>query len=239
MIATQLCGLIILGIIIYFNSSQNRLRLKTNVIYLITLANTAAVIILDIASILAIVNSSKIPYFLVELICKLYLVSLNSEAVCGLVYALTDALSARKHKSNINIIICVYLSLTSLIILISPIEIVYKAELQEVYTEGIACIETYTFVFIAIFSTIATCLIFKKNMLFNRYKAILTWILIWITSALIQLFNSEILIVSFACVLGVMIIYFQLENLLYNLCYGLQLRNLKKESLQNHHKYKH
>lgn len=212
MITIQLCGMIILGIIIYFSSNQNRLRLKTNIIYLITLNNTVVTLLLDIISILAIINSDKIHYFIVEIICKLYLVSLNSEAVCGLIYTLTDALSAQKNKSNVNTIICVYLSLTSLIILASPIEIVYKREIQEVYTEGLACISAYNFVLITIVCTIVTCLVFKKNMLISRYKTILIWMLIWMIAVLIQLFNSEILIVSFACVLGIMIIYFQLEN---------------------------
>ena len=66
MITIQLCGMIILGIIIYFSSNQNRLRLKTNIIYLITLNNTVVTLLLDIISILAIINSDKIHYFIVE-----------------------------------------------------------------------------------------------------------------------------------------------------------------------------
>lgn len=212
MITIQLCGVVILGIIIYFSSNQNRLRLKTNVIYLITLNNTVATLLLDILSIIAIMNKDKIHYFIVEIICKLYLVSLNSEAACGLLYALTDALSARKNKSNVNTLICAYLCITSLVILASPIEVVYNKEIQEAYTEGLACIAAYNFVLITIICTIITCLVFKKNMLISRYKTILIWMLIWMVAVLIQLFNSEILIVSFACVLGIMIIYFQLEN---------------------------
>lgn len=214
MITIQLCGMVILGIIIYFSLKQNRLRLNTNKVYLVTIVNTIITLIFDVSSIATIVLGGTENNILAEILCKLYLVSLNNEAICGLMYALTDITVYYKddNRERIKSMIYTYTSLAAIAILISPIDMVYLPNEQVLYTANLACTITYLCVFITIISTALLCFICKDTIIKSRYNSILTWMTLWMAGALIQLFNRELLVVSFTCVIGVMIIYFQLEN---------------------------
>lgn len=52
----------------------------------------------------------------------------------------------------------------------------------------------------------------RKRMLLKRRKAIMSWLGMWIIAAMIQFFNSSILLVGFASVMGMVILFFELEN---------------------------
>lgn len=214
MVTIQLCGMVILSIIIYFSLKQNRLRLNTSKVYLFTLCNTVLTLLFDIASIIAIINGGAENNLAADILCKIYLVALNNETLCGLMYILTDAIVYYngKNRLRIKIAVFIYSILAAIAILASPIEIVYDSSVQVLYTTGLSCTITYICSFITIIGTVLICFVFKDSIVQSRYTSILTWMLLWITAALIQLFNSELLVVSFACVIGVMIIYFQLEN---------------------------
>lgn len=214
MVTTQLCGMVILGIIIYFSLKQNRLRLTTNRVYLLTMANTILTLVFDVASIAAIVLGGTHNNFVAELLCKIYLVLLNNEAICGLIYTLTDVTVYYKNnnRQRIKSIIYLYAMIDAIAIMFSPIDMVYLPAEQILYIANLACTITYLCSFITIISTVLVCFIFKSTMIRSRYNSILTWMVLWMTGALIQLLNKELLIVSFTCVIGMMIIYFQLEN---------------------------
>lgn len=211
MLTIQICGIIILGIIIYFSAHQNRLRLNTNNAYVSALITTAVILVIDVIGILSITNRDKIPPALLRFICKIFLVALNVEGICGIMYTLVSVLSYRQMK-KINKYVVAYTVVISTIILISPIKVVYFESKKIMYTVGLACDITYLVVGIAIVSTLLVCLKYKNALAQGKFKAIVTWVSIWIITALIQFFNKEILAGSFGCALGIMVMYFQLEN---------------------------
>lgn len=208
----QACGIIIITVIIYFNCSQTRLKLKTNNAYIAILINTTVCLMLDILSIVCIKNSSLIDGFLVSIICKLYLISLMSEAYWGILYTYADITRKYNKIDTITNISIITLIISSIATMILPIDWVYINNGSVVYTEGLACNITYAYCLSTIILNIVTCIKNRKIMTNKRFYSIIMWMMLWIIAALIQLFNSSILIVSFASVVGVMIIYFQLEN---------------------------
>ncbi|MDE7300136.1 MAG: EAL domain-containing protein, partial [Lachnospiraceae bacterium] len=46
----------------------------------------------------------------------------------------------------------------------------------------------------------------------RQRRAVITWMGMWIAAALIQFMNSQLLVVGFACALGISVIFFQFEN---------------------------
>ena len=188
MLTIQICGIIILGIIIYFSAHQNRLRLNTNNAYVSALITTAVILVIDVIGILSITNRDKIPPTLLRFICKIFLVALNVEGICGIMYTLVSVLSYRQMK-KINKYVVAYTVVISTIILISPIKVVYFESKKIMYTVGLACDITYLVVGIAIVSTLLVCLKYKNALAQGKFKAIVTWVSIWIITALIRFFN--------------------------------------------------
>lgn len=211
MLTIQICGIIILGVIIYFSAHQNRLRLNTNNAYVSALITTAVILVIDVIGIVSITNRDKIPPMLLRFICKIFLVALNVEGVCGIMYTLVSVLSYRQMK-KINKYVVAYSIVISTIILVSPIKVVYFESKKIMYTVGPACDITYLVVGIAIVLTLLVCIKYKKVLAQGKFKAIVTWVSMWIITALIQFFNKEILAGSFGCAVGIMVMYFQLEN---------------------------
>ena len=214
MTAIQLCGMIVICIIIYFSFKQKRLRLATNRAYLLNLYTTLLVLIFDILSVLAILYLKDTHRLLVEVLCKVYLILITNEVICGFVYALTDAMIYYKGNNRKYIIggVITYSFVCATLIAISHMEIVCDISKEVVYTTGVTCTITYISAFLLIITTLLICLIFKDTMVSTRRNAIVTWMLLWMSVAIIQLLNKQLLLVSFGCALGLMIIYLQLEN---------------------------
>jgi EAL domain-containing protein (putative c-di-GMP-specific phosphodiesterase class I) len=98
------------------------------------------------------------------------------------------------------------------ILLIYVLPIYRYCEGMEMYTYGPATLATYGLV--ALFFTAILLLMQKYKAVMNprRRYAIHIWVIIWLVAAVIQFIFKELLVVGFAGSIGVMVIYFQLEN---------------------------
>lgn len=205
----QICGLIVVLVILLFFVKQRKVGLHTEYMFFLILMSTLISIMLDITSVEAIAYKDQLPDIVVYAICKIYLVSLLIVGMCALAYILADVYVEHKYYYKINWYVAIT-AVISVVILILPIGVV-KGE-DYVYSYGLSVNATYIFVLLYLLDGIMQIMIHGKHMNTKRRDAAFIWIVFWIVSAFIQAANSHLLLVGFACAIGVMTLFCVLEN---------------------------
>ena len=205
----QICGLAIVIVLLLFFIKQRKVGLHTEKIFFLILMATLVSIVLDVASVAAIVYKEEIPSFLVFTVCKIYLVSLLIVALCALVYVFADVYVEHQYFKRINVYVIIT-AIMSVIILVLPIGVANTD--GRVYSYGPSVISTYVFVLTYLVDAIYQIMRNGKRMNAKRRDAALIWINFWIICAFIQAVNNHWLLVGFACAIGVMTLFCVLEN---------------------------
>lgn len=209
-IQIQCCGSVLMLVLLYFYRRQRRIQLNTGKAFWRVFCVTMGCILLDISSVIAITYRDRLPDLLVEFICKSYLVSLVCVGMCALLYVCVeiypDHLQYRKILWR-----CLALAFVGAV-LIYILPIYYYNERNVLYTYGPSDEMTYLLAVGFVASNLV--LIFRKKNKISprRREAVQFWMLIWICAALVQFFRNDLLIVGYACALGLMILYLILEN---------------------------
>lgn len=211
-ILSQCCGLTLLATIVYFYSFRRKILIKTGQNYLELVLTTLICTLLDMLSIFCINHEATLPDFFVEIVCKLYVASLLTVCIFGLRYLCADVYKLNKEYKTAMVRVYISWVVMCTVIFALPIRIAYDENGVAKYTEGPSTIATYICVALVIVMIVVTTEMNKRIVNINRRKVVYMWIATWIAAALIQFFNSELLIVSFGASLGVTIIYFALEN---------------------------
>ncbi|MDE5700019.1 MAG: EAL domain-containing protein [Lachnospiraceae bacterium] len=205
----QVCGLIILLLILYFYKRQDTVGLYTEALFRRALYTCMACLVLDILSVILIVNQDRLPGLLVRAECKMYLVSLVGTGYVALAYACADAFSLTKVSKFVKMIGAAS-AVAGIVIFLLPVNIFCEG--RDVYTYGPACIATYIGAVVLLLATLFYTARSGNGMNPRRRRAIRIWMIIWLAAAVIQLMNSEILLVGFASALGIVVLFFELEN---------------------------
>lgn len=208
-IQMQLCGLIILLLILYFYKRQDTVGLYTEVLFRRALYMCMGCLVLDILSVVLIVNQDHFPGLLVRAECKMYLVSLVGTGYVALAYACADV-SSLTRVNNFVRMMGIAAAAVGVVIFLLPVNI--YCEGRDVYTYGPACIATYIGAVVLILVTLFYTTKKDNGMNPRRRRAIRIWMVIWLVSAVIQLLNSQVLLVGFASALGIVVLFFELEN---------------------------
>lgn len=205
----QICGLCILILLIIFYKSHMTLQLYKEKVFYAVLCIITISLTGDILSLVAIQYGYILPSLLVNFICKTYIITLIWGAWSALIYVITDLVSEKKHR-KITCQSIVLTSIQSMIIYILPIHIFREG--NQMYTYGAAVLGVYCFVALYIIATLTISFVFRKRLNPRRGFAIILWMLIWMSSAILQFLNSALLIVGFASALGVLILFVLMEN---------------------------
>ncbi len=209
-IQMQTGGVFILLLLLYFYKRQDTVDLYTGKVFLRALYITLACLILDILSIVLIVNQSHLPTWLVKAECKAYLVSLVVTGYIAFAYASADIHHLVKSDTFTRWLGLAVIAVAVLIFAL-PISTYYNGQ-NIVYTYGWACSATYAGALLLIMATLIKIFLHGKAMNPKRRSAIRLWMIIWIAAALTQFLNGRLLLVGFASVLGIVILFFELEN---------------------------
>lgn len=204
-IEVQCCGIAVLLLIWYFSLRKKPLGLESKKLFLITMGVTSFCLVMDIASVVAISFQEAMPALLLAAVCKTYIVSLVWVGYFGLIYSSTDFNGVRQEWRKKNRIYTIIVLAGTVLIYILPIS--YYHEEGIVYTYGASCNATYVFALLFVLATVYKVGIKGKNMNLKRRRAILIWMVIWIIAALTQFLNARLLLVGFASVLGVVILF--------------------------------
>lgn len=188
---------------------NQHLGLFTEHIFLRIICITMASVSLDILSIVAITYREEIPGLLLEAVCKTYISSLVWVGYLALIYVLTDLYSEKVYKAIVRKYTFFAIA-SSVIVFLLPIH--YFQENKIIYTYGGSVLATYSFALIFVGNTVYHILRYGKSMSTKRKQAVTIWMITWIVASLIQFFNNELLLVGYASSLGVLILFFVLEN---------------------------
>jgi EAL domain-containing protein (putative c-di-GMP-specific phosphodiesterase class I) len=197
-------------ILLFSYCHQEKIHLNTEKAFFRMMVAIISSLIMDILSLAAMVCSSVLPDFLINFVCKTYIATLVYVALCGVLYVCADIYKVnylyRMHTR--------YYLITAAagILLIYVLPIYRYCEGMEMYTYGPATLATYGFVALFFASILLLMQKYKAVMNPRRRYAIHIWVVIWLLAAVIQFIFKELLVVGFAGSIGVMVIYFQLEN---------------------------
>lgn len=212
-IKAQLCGLVVLLIIFYFNNTHNRIKLETTKAFGILLLTTILCVGLDILSLISISSCDILPDKEIYIVCKSYLITILFVGTCGVLYVGQDAFAGNNKRIKIlNYIMYAWVILGSIAIAISPIKYTIEENGNIAYTYGQAVFLTYAIASPTLIVILVICLTHRKTMNTDRFISMLIWDGLWLIASCIQYFNNELLLVGFAASIGIMVIYIRLEN---------------------------
>lgn len=209
-IKIQCCGLVVMAILMIIYYRQKKLYLNTEKAFIMELFIAVACLVLDIASVIVLVKSDLLPSLLVDTVCKLYLVSLTYVALFGLLYICTDIYRDRQEFRKQRRKVLVAAVCSTILIMLAPIQGYVKDGV--VYTHDTAVNITYVICVVTIFVILIQLYINKSRINPYRRTAVITWMCLWIASALVQLLFPPVLVVGFMGAVGMMVLYIMLEN---------------------------
>ena len=205
----QICGLLILTLLFIFYKTHKTLQLYKERVFYCVFTIVGISLGMDVLSLVALHHRELISELLLLFICKTYIVFLIWGSLSTLIYVLTDVYPEKKHRKLTHklVIATVIQCLT-----VYALPIYYEVTEHSAYTYGPSVMAVYLFTFINIVAVVVTAQYFSKMINPRRRFAVNLWMVIWIISAVIQFLNSEWLIVGFASVMGVMILFGIIEN---------------------------
>lgn len=205
----QIAGFCVVLLLAILFTTKRSLNLYSSKIFMDIMGVTLVLLFTDILSVVAITYKDYLPLIWVEVICKLYVTFLIAIVSSALLYIANDALGEIKHRKFSKIIIGLDL-IGAVGVFLLPIKIYSEGRI--VYTYGPCTTFVYAFVMVY-FAAIFVIMIAKRKIIYKRrLVAFLVWSLVWIGAAVIQLFDSQLLLVGFATSLGTIVLYVMLEN---------------------------
>ena len=212
MVGLQVSGLFIVILILIFYLSQKRLALRSGQIFFISAVLIFILLLVDIISIICSIDEN-VSRDLAKFVCKLYLAILIPVAMLGIVYLLRDMFKySSKSRRIMYIVLTLIAVISSVFIFLTDINLVFKSDDEIFYTEGVSCYICYGVCGAIMIATIVLACFNRGRIQKGKRKTIIAWMSIWIIAAVIQFFVKELLLVSFAASLGLLIIYIMLEN---------------------------
>lgn len=205
----QCCGLILDILLIYFYLRHETVGLYSERIFRISLVVNTVCICLDIISVFAIMVSESIPGILVDISCKIYLVSLLTSASLGFTYTYNDVPHLRDDEAFTRITKIVYF-LGVFFIMVLPVN--YYREGRIVYSSGLSAYATYIFAPVFIVGALLLTFIEGKFMNNHRKNAVRAWMSLEILAAVLQFIFPQLLLVGFGSAVGLFIMYSELES---------------------------
>ncbi|MBQ3513223.1 MAG: EAL domain-containing protein [Lachnospiraceae bacterium] len=217
-IQLQICGILILLILLFFYHGQKRLNLRTEVAFTRCFTGVLISLLLDVGSIVAIVYMDSLPMFFVELLCKLYPVSLIVVVYFSLTYVCADVCYEVGRYKKLTRGYGIFTILSAIAILLAPIDIFYDAAEKDAHTFGISIYITFICAAVLLLSIFYQLIREKNKINPARKKAMWLWIILWTMAAVVQFISdSAMLMIGFAMAIGMMIVYLMLENPMANI----------------------
>ncbi|MCH5164081.1 MAG: EAL domain-containing protein [Clostridiales bacterium] len=211
-VSIQCCGIILLLWIIFMYMRSRRLPLSSNRVFQTSLYIVLGCLLLDVASTLGIVYSNQLPAGLSEFLCKTHLVSLILVTMVAAVYVFTSVTHSRSVYKRIMVGGAILGAVGICLIYLLPISIYYDAANDLSWIDGPSTIATYVGAFTFIVFNLVQVFYYKKQIYKRQRTVVIAWMCLWLLAALIQYLRSEIMVVGFATVLGIMLVFIQFEN---------------------------
>lgn len=212
-IQIQCCGIILMMVLLFFYMRQKRISLNTEKAFLRAFCLNLFCIILDVFSIIVIYQRDWVPGWFVDFICKSYLITLVGVALCSLLYICVDIyVSKAEYRKAVRLYELIALA-DAVLVYILPIYYQFDED-------GTTFLVTYgpsnmvAFWVAIAFLAVNFFLMKKEKDKINprRREAVLTWMVIWVCAAMLQYCYDGMLVLGYACSIGMVVLYLKLEN---------------------------
>lgn len=211
-IYTQVCGLIIIGLLIFFYSRQNTLEMESEHRFVILLYVSLGCILTDIASAYLCNNYSYGDEARLFFMAKLYLILHVLSTFCAMQYVYSDICAnseIKKNKYLFRFSWLIFAAMAGIIIYLSP----QIATIDEkICVTGTITRADEFFNLLLIIAILTLVFIYRPYIKAKRIRTIIIWMAIWLMAGLIQYFFTDIYTVSFASALGALVVFFEMVN---------------------------
>lgn len=224
-IKVQCCGIVLITVLYIISERQRKLKLISNRVFRECFYAALFCLSMDILSLVAIAVRDLLPTQLVVFVCKTYLVSIVTVALMAVLYVSTSVsfhlTNYRKHM----IAHIAFSAIIALLIYVLPISMYENVEEGLAWTDGASTYATYFGVLMLIISNMVQLFKYKEYIYERQRRTVIIWMFLWVVAACVQMLDKQLLIVGFACALGVTIVFFQFENPELNLDWKTGLFN--------------
>ena len=211
-IKVQCCGIALLALLIIMYNRRRRLPLITGKVFHDGLYVTLICLVLDVASIFAIIYRDRLPEDVPEFICKTYVAFLVMVAMLAVVYVATSV-SFHRPTYKKTITACAVVGAVEIgLIYALPITMHHDAVRGLAWTTGASTLVTYVGVFGFIVFNLAQIYRNKQYLYERQRRTVLIWMYMWLGAGFVQFAFNQLLVVGFACALNIMLIFIQFEN---------------------------
>lgn len=208
----QIGGLILLGFIFAFYKSQKSVRLEGTKMFWHMYGTAVLAHVLDIMSIITIINGDVLSEDLVSFVAKAYLFSLVAVTFMGLGYVCVDMLNKLESMRRVFYFFLGFTGVAAVGIMILPLHIHFDDVAGELYTFGPSAYLTYGVVGVFLLANMSIMFIKKREINPKRRRVVWIWMATWVTAALVQFLFPNILVVSLASAIGVLVVFVMFEN---------------------------
>lgn len=212
-IQIQCCGIVLMMVLLFFYMRQKRISMNTEKAFLRAFCLNLFCIVLDVFSVVVIYQRDWLPGCFVDFVCKSYLITLVGVALCSLLYICVDIyVSKAEYRKAVR--------RYELIALIDAV-LVYVLPIYYQFDEdGTTFLVTYgpsnlVAFWVAIGFLVVNFFLMKKEknkINPRRREAVLTWMVIWVCAAMMQYCYDGMLVLGYACSIGMVVLYLKLEN---------------------------
>lgn len=216
-IRVQFCAVEVMLILLYFYKSQKKVYLRTERAFFRMFCVVFASIILDIISCIVIRNMDSMSLLFTEIVCKLYLASFAAMEIFILQYIGSEIFPEREAYKKALARYSVLAAVGVAVILALPIGYHLDEKKEQLYTEGPSVIATYVLSFVTIVFILYKIFSLWKTMNKSRRDGLLIGIGNIMLAAVVQFFMNDMLIISFAVSMCMVVLYLKLENPGYNI----------------------
>lgn len=210
LIQTQICGIVLLWVILALCLVQKEIDLKTQKMFRLMLVTVCISLVLDANSVLVLDQVTGDLHLYEKFMCKIYLVSLVVVCGLGFIYFTAELEGIVEKIKPLQIGASIFGIVAILAIIVLPIDY-YKSGI-EIYTYGASVSATYVMCASYVFANVFILFKYKKFINTQRRTSGFIWMGIWIVAAGIQATHRELLLVGYASAVGVGILFMKLEN---------------------------
>ncbi len=208
-IYTQCCGLIILFILFAFDIKHKKVGLFSETVYLNTIFINAVSVIVGLLSVVALNNQDSFNHAATMFFTKGHMITLIIVGYANVAYLISGFYSKRRHLEVV--IKHAWLPVAEIIAVIF-VPVSFKSAFGGMYVAGAATIIT----FIATLGYVALCIWlvvkWRRRLGRRRRDSVIGWMVVMSFAAIIEQAIGNFYCIDFACSIGMMIIYFTLEN---------------------------
>ncbi len=206
-IVSQMCAIAVMFVIMYFYISQKKIILHTSKAFVEVWIAGLLSLFFDIFALVAIEKKKRISSYCYQY--YLQIISLDGYMGChgGLLVYMRGYFQEKKElERKWRKRLWIFGILTDILIMVVPIKI-YDSD-NIVYTYGPAVIITYAVTVILLALILMLTKKYSQAINPRRRKSMQVWVALMFISAVIQFIDKKILIVSFASVIGVLILFY-------------------------------